>query len=151
MSVYHLCGVPAKARKVIEFLGSGVTDGFRTARPLLHRETLSQRTKTNKKLRIVKWGASRRGWRKETNQNALSEKKSIFNTNKKPKTIISMDPFGAAHIYILYGYVAIIWSIVSLCKPISLKQSDSPTPSSHQLSIALQIGMGLLKLLPHPC
>lgn len=54
MSVYHLCGVPAKARKVIEFLGSEVAYGFRTARPLLHRETLSQRTKTNKKLRIVK-------------------------------------------------------------------------------------------------
>lgn len=85
MSVYHLCGVPAKARKVIEFLGSGVTDGFRTARPLLHRETLSQRTKTNKKLRIVKWGASRRGWRKETNQNALSEKNLFSIQTKNPK------------------------------------------------------------------
>lgn len=61
--------------------------------------------KQTKKLRIVKWGASRRGWGGETNQNALSEKKSIFNTNKKPKNVTPMDPFGAAHIYTLYGYV----------------------------------------------
>lgn len=74
-----------KPEKVIEFLGGGVTDSFRTARPLLHRETLSQRTKTNKKLRIVKWGASRRGWGGETNQNALSEKNLFSIQTKNPK------------------------------------------------------------------
>lgn len=49
------------------------------------------------------------------------------------------------------GYKAICWSIGGLSKAVSMKKTDAPSLSSHQLPVAPQLGVGHHMSFPSTC